>query len=169
LPVRRLPRILLNVATALSLLLALATVALWVRSYSVYDQFGVQVGQLSPRVSTTPGGLALLVVTMSPEEAAASDRWWWSTDAIDSVSPWPGSTLGFKYENLQIATRTLRGVIIPGWFALLVMALLPAYRLARRMCRRPKLGHCRHCGYDLRATPERCPECGTEQSPKVPG
>jgi hypothetical protein len=56
-----------------------------------------------------------------------------------------------------------------GWWALILgFGILPGLRLFVR-CRRERklieIGHCANCGYDLRATPDRCPECGKVVSP----
>jgi hypothetical protein len=55
----------------------------------------------------------------------------------------------------------------PRWLCLMVMGLIPmvrsiggGMRLARRRSRLRRR-RCVTCGYDVRATPERCPECGT--------
>jgi hypothetical protein len=51
---------------------------------------------------------------------------------------------------------------IPWWPILLLTGILPLKHLLVLATRvKPhRRGYCRNCGYDLRATPDRCPECG---------
>jgi hypothetical protein len=54
-----------------------------------------------------------------------------------------------------------REVFVPYWFLALLTAGGPAARWHHaRRARSRSLGLCSACGYDLRATPDRCPECG---------
>jgi hypothetical protein len=50
------------------------------------------------------------------------------------------------------------GAGLPFWL-LAPMSIAGILRSRRRKL--PTSGVCRNCGYDLRATPDRCPECGT--------
>ena len=64
-----------------------------------------------------------------------------------------------------------RGVEVPSWLAALLCLLLPArWALVRQREAKPRSRHgqglCRSCGYDLRATPGGCPECGTAPAPR---
>jgi hypothetical protein len=77
---------------------------------------------------------------------------------VDSFWTW----LGFFHIHDRQAIGDLHIIGIPiGWLiaAAATLPLLCATRLWQRS-RRSARGLCPTCGYDLRATPNRCPECG---------
>jgi hypothetical protein len=61
---------------------------------------------------------------------------------------------------------TFSRIVLPGWFLMLMAlgvcgpVLLLSLR-ARKSSMRRAAGQCQRCGYDLRESPTRCPECGT--------
>jgi hypothetical protein len=64
---------------------------------------------------------------------------------------------------VQYWTFGFRYVTVPAWFPVLLLGTPSTWWLLRRLnrARRARAGQCLACGYDLRATPGRCPECGT--------
>ena len=74
----------------------------------------------------------------------------------------PGFFAGWGRSTPHIALDRRWTFEVPHWFALLLTAALPAVRLAGlfRARRHARVGLCPICGYDLRATPDKCPECG---------
>lgn len=66
-----------------------------------------------------------------------------------------------------------RLLLVPVWYPLLAFAVAPALWLVRewkhrKARQRGASGLCPACGYDLRASPDRCPECGNGSRPRHP-
>ena len=188
-------RRLLNFLTALSLLLCVAVVALWVRSHFYGD--GLSFSFASPpargKVISANTNRGMLYVVRYDEsfagprppgfaEGGPSSLTRQTYRAYNIGSPVSG-LLGFGYGD-GTRTRALvepagvqhtqrwRTLALPLWALALALALLPGAwlwreRRRRMLSRRSALNLCPACGYDLRATPGRCPECGTAILPLV--
>jgi hypothetical protein len=133
---RRIPSIMWNVLAAASLLVAMAMAAWEV------DRPRREREELSRAVAAAlkkrvpPGSMRNIV--------------WRPIQPVSPTSaPLPRAELSFRQ-------RIALSMVLPtAWLVV---------RVHRRRVKRA--GHCDDCGYDLRATPERCPECGrTVDSP----
>jgi hypothetical protein len=135
---RAVKRRLITVAATASLLMFIATVALWVRSYFTADEFMDSHSSRLDMVWTVRGTVFIQRTHLSSE---------------------PVAPLGTYLTTVVLITPPRWRVGLPIWFLAIVFSLLPLRWgiRARRTC---SPGLCLGCGYDLRATPARCPECG---------
>lgn len=76
---------------------------------------------------------------------------------------------GFHWYANDWSHWSYRQLTVPLWAVATLGAVVPVISIGRQRRRtraiRPGL-FCKKCDYDLRATPTRCPECGTPTAPK---
>jgi hypothetical protein len=149
---KRAGRWLFNIAAGTSLVLCAAIFVTWIRVavFGVRDSVQFIIGQLdcdlsSARQKVIFYGLALKNGPFS--------------SAYVNMTQGPG----FHYRFVRISPDQFTIALgVPYWFLAIASSILPAFAFWRRSHpRKLEAGLCRVCGYDLRATPERCPECGT--------
>jgi len=167
-------RRLFTFASAVSLVLCAATAALWVRGYWAWDEVAVRgSGGDLYSASASEGRVLLMVVknfaSLHGTPARMSHR------SMPPMSSWhngPGVQIAgfgvFRHTHSEIRSGrsigiTFEAVMIPCYALVIATAATPLHWLRHRRVRK---GHyCIECGYDLRATPDRCPECGTPPNP----
>jgi hypothetical protein len=164
-------RRLFNLAAAISLVLCATTGAMWGRSYAAQDQITIRLGPspTSIHVFHAHGSVASTVTrsviydvpawrakVTSSDEPVKLYEYWHSRSPIVHAG-------GFSVVGPQSVGEG-GGVLVPHWFLLLATAALPALAArrvwGRRRARRAGEQPCPTCGYDLRASPDYCPECG---------
>jgi len=188
---------LFNVLAGMSLLLFVATVMLWARSYFVQDLIYWGTGRFDNdrvkqvHVQSSQGQIAVgdyrfELFRLSGSRATASDYANWpdkpSVFNLNWFSTWHKPVVSFRglvgighYRHDSPKTDVAKGLRseltwrsanFPIWPLVIITGLLPLgwllkWRHRRRREYRTTHGLCLSCGYDLRATPDRCPECGT--------
>jgi hypothetical protein len=90
----------------------------------------------------------------------------WETFKAD---PWYGSQVRMNYASPTVENDYLR-IRFPHWLIVAFTGVFPLSVLLRSGSRaarrhyRTRRGRCQSCGYDLRATLDRCPECGATRA-----
>ena len=150
----KMKRQLFNLSAALSLVLFIATAALWARTIWRPMYILVRPVTLLERgylIYANEGRLALMVLWVGSGEKRQENE---------------HELAGFRVVRRSeiVVGQNSTAVEAPFWFLVIISGALPSWwalnARRRRRLRRLEGGRCVKCGYDLRATPDRCPECG---------
>jgi hypothetical protein len=173
---RRVLRTFLKVLTVLSLLLCVAAVVMWGWSYSLSIGAEQKGAGFEYRIGVSRGSLGLIVfrnqdLGVPGPAAAAGWHMWTDYDLNLAAYAWTFTAdgrqpvLGFFSGRLIWSGGSRSMTLLSMAFVAALLSVLPLAVLPRqihrwRRARRNSAGRCAGCGYDLRATPDRCPECG---------
>jgi hypothetical protein len=175
-----------NLISGLSLLLCIATAVLWIVSFIVArpETYNGRMrtvplyhhgdpAQVAFEIEAWDGQLGFKKITESKIMSTSGG----AIQMQRTLKEW--SILGVVFDRyvrvkLDFARRPLPGtygqvstLLIPLYWPLLLFGILPMSRIFLVLQRRRRrtlrqVDHlCPSCGYDLRATPNACPECGT--------
>jgi hypothetical protein len=169
--VRRVQRRARDGAVLLSAVLCVPACVLWERSYQRVDVLSVDRHDAATYHLAAARGFVFFVA----EGGGAGEAW---SVSYSTEAPYkPGaSVLDHPAVNYFVFRSGDDGG--SGWFPfhywgvalwalVLLLAAWPAARVRAAVVRsrRRRSGSCTACGYDLRATPGRCPECGAAGPP----
>jgi hypothetical protein len=140
-----------RVLTSISVILLISTGLLWIRGLNAKDTLSIGSRFGFMMVVSYPHHLVIM------EDPGA-------------VFPWHSAQLGLppvptRSKYLEFHARFEGGtwtVWLPHWLLMLFFSLMPvqAWMTRWRDKRRKQRGLCATCGYDLRGSIDRCPECG---------
>ncbi len=173
---KRFRRWLYNGLGALSLLLCIAMMGMWIRSHDYSDRINwggawpqtpVPFGTVQWSAISDSGVFCIQHVYSATAKTVVVRGYSRKITFISGTSGSEDVSDGFSWRkgtwrSPGFYIAAFRQASVPWWFlcALSAMASVLAYRIRFAFIRYPR-GMCPVCGYDLRATPDRCPECGT--------
>lgn len=163
-------RRLFTILAALSLLLFLAVVVMWVRSHWVRENIhsatqwhaGGETRCVYISYSSEHGSCTMLITADTlPGTSWAAFAPTWDYSSMPATGS-PSHILWLPIvHRLNASQGSWWEIALDYWSLCVLLAILPAgWLVGRYRSSRRKTHCCRSCGYDLRATPERCPECG---------
>jgi hypothetical protein len=157
---------LISILCALSFVLYVFSAVMWVRTRSHVKTAEFHGGSRTTYELASGGGWACAAVsTRSGRPMDDSPR---ARDVLSEPARWGASwgtlTAVTMQQDMQGGAQitVTRYCLVSYPLALTATAILPLIAASNWLRRklRGKAGHCTSCGYDLRATPDRCPECG---------
>jgi len=165
------------IASLLALVLTSAVLLLAIRSDNMADVLTFRVGQ---RFGTLKSELGLLELSWrylpsgDVSEYTRDVRWYDNYDCLRHINrnrwrldDWFRFAHGQTIDSAQLGGMTYTTIVVPHWL-FMTLSAAAALWFGRKVLVgswRLREGLCRTCGYDLRASLDRCPECGTPTTP----